>query len=56
MIFISFSIEEILVPCSYCAPFFPPPNVLTIRNIINSVTGQSLVLLMLLFDLDLCGL
>jgi len=24
MIFISFSIEKIIVPCSYCVPFVPP--------------------------------
>ena len=24
MIFISFSIEKIIIPCSYCAPFVPP--------------------------------
>ena len=24
MIFISFPLEEIIIPCSYCAPFVPP--------------------------------
>ena len=24
MIFIFFSIENIMIPCSYCAPFVPP--------------------------------
>jgi len=24
MIFVSFSIEKIIIPCSYCAPFVPP--------------------------------
>ena len=24
MILISFSVEEIIIPCSYCAPFVPP--------------------------------
>ena len=49
MIFISFSIEKIIVPCSYCAPSVPPnllhttkPNLYLANSLASAVSEPAL--------------